>query len=365
MRNSKSKIDNLKINTSEAIILLNGEKFDFRGCYTVKDIKNKIISEIIPLCRKCGFERYCKFYKKREEQCNLCIRFLNNYLESTIKLIPKKSSWHVREYLDYLLHILRLLEKFNNWQGGILDKDILKWQGEEILNLDKHWFKEINLNLAHVIAKYFFIQPSEKNFYKYKVFVEGKHDKKALERISEEINFYFFETNIEVLGGEGEIKNNLKYIKKLISEGYDIFLLMDNEGNWRKVIQKELINKKLINEKEQVLIFKKALEDAFPWEIQKQAFLELEGINDNLKQKFGDDFFKKKSKIKIIERLHKMLLPYNVNFKKDFKEQFNQNLLKLFLKKENPFKVRCELIKIIKKLIKSIQNKKETFYRNL
>jgi len=353
------KMDNIKINSSKAVIHLKGKVFDFRDCSTLKDIKTKIIEEIIPLCRECGLERYCKFYKKEEEPCSLQIKFMNNYLESTIKFIPKNSSVHMKEYIEYLLHILRLLEIFNNWQGGILDKDILKWQGEAILNLDKYWFKKLNLELAYVIDKYFFIQPAEKNFYRYKIFLEGKDDREALKNISEKLNFYFFEERIEALDGEGETKNTIRYIKKLISDGYDIFFLMDNEGSWYNVIKKELINKSLICEKEQIFKFKKALEDSFPWQIQKKAFLELNGIPipDNLKNQFNEKFFKARSKFKITDRLQKALLPHEINFKRNFKEKFNQNLLKFFLEEGNIQKNRCELVQRIKQIIKAVNDK--------
>jgi len=363
MRNFNT--DNIKINTSEAIIVdSKGEIIDLMNCITVREVKNKIIEEFIPLCRKCSFARFCKFYEK-DEHCPLQVKFMNNYLDSTIRFIPKNRSVYIKEYLDYLIHLLKLLERFNNWQGGILDENCLKWQGEEVLNFDKYWFKKINLELAHVIDKYLFIQPSEKHFYRFKVFVEGKDDKRVLENIIWKVGFYIGEEYIETLKGEGEVKNTIKYIQKLISEGFDIFFLMDNEGNWYKVVKKRLINTNLINEREQVFKFKKALEDSYPWQVQKEAFLKL-NMPDDIKQQSNDNFFRNaiKGKSKIVDILQCELSKYKINFKKDYKEKFNQFLLKIFLMKKNIQKSHCGLIQTIKQLIKSINLRRDKFYIN-
>jgi len=356
---NKIKIEKIKVNTSHSIIVVDGEVFDFRKCSTLKDLRDKIIDEVIPLCRKCAFAQFCKFYKK-DEPCRFQKRFIENYLISTIRFIPKNSAAHIKEYLEYTLHILRLLENFNNWQGGILDKDILEWQGEAILSIDKYWLKKINLEIAYIIDKYFFIQPSEKDFYRFKIFVEGKDDKRAFIKVAEKLNFYIPEDRIEYLEGEGKVKIMMKYVQKIISEGIDVFFLMDNKGNWYKEVKKKLVNKNLINEKEQVFKFKKSLEDSYPWNIQKEAFLSLE-IQEELKKKINDNFFKERDAEKIVDKIHKILFN-KVNFKKNLKERFNQALLKIFLEKENILESSSELVKKIKQVLRSINKRKKSFY---
>lgn len=355
-------IERIELNTSSTIICLpDDSSFDFRDCKDISQIKIKIENEFIPLCsRSKSAHVYCsRFLKGREEKiCPLQLTFLNNYLESTIRFIPKHSAYHVKEYLEYLLCLLRLVDKFNQWQGGILNKSILKWQDEAILRFDKYWFRDINLELAKVIDKYISIEPTDNSFYRFKIFVEGKDDQAAITKVGEKIQFYIFSDSIELLEGEGNVQNNIRFINKLIKDNWDIFFFMDNEGKWYKAVKKHFLDKNLIKN-EQIFKFNKSLEDSYPWQIQKQAFEQLNVSNG--RTQFNESFFRTKSKLKLVDRIQKILLKLQINFKKDYKEDFNKNLLNCFL--QDYIIKNCELVRNIKRVMKLISEHQKAFYQ--
>lgn len=356
------KIGSLKIDTSESLLKVSdGLILDLTECVNVREVKSKIIDYFIPLCSKRkSAHQYCRSIIKGsgEESCPLQVKFLSNYLEATVRFIPKKSSYHVKRYLEYILYVLKLVDSFNQWQGGVWNKGILKWQGEASFRFDKYWFNDINLALANVISCYSSIEPAEKSYYRYKVFIEGVNDKRALQEVSSKIGSYVFDENLEVLGGEGESKNNIRYITHLIREGTDVFLLLDNEGNWYKHIEKGLISKGVIT-KDQILKFDKALEDSFSSDTQFKAFGCLL-LKSEIKESFPESYFKKKSRVKLVDRIQKDLIKKGINFKDKLKESFNEKLLDEFLKKSEL--ETCELLKMITKLNNLIKKRRKFFY---
>jgi hypothetical protein len=352
----------IKLNTSESIIFHEGEWIDFRNCVNAEEVKAKIEHDAVSYCRrKTAGHNYCLKRLKDSDfhQCFLQKDFLNNYFKATVGFIPKASSHFVKIYIEYLINVIDLVKDFSLWRDSILNKRILSWQGELIMYSDEFQLNKINEELSKILSKFRSIRPIEKNRYRYKIFVEGIDDQRALTEIGEKINCFLFPDNFEVIGRISNIQNSIILIKNLKKENWDIIILLDNNEKWKNKINQLLLKQKIIS-KANIIFLKKSLEDSYPAEIQYKAFRELQ-INPNIKYNFLKKYFYNSDEIEITSKLQKDLIHNKINFKKNFKEQYNKILLQKYLEDLSASEIKDTIIMLYKKT----ESNKRKFYKTL
>lgn len=353
------RLSSIKLNTSESVVFNDEKWIDFRTCSTAQEVKDKIIHDALSYCRrKTTSHAYClrKLKGSDFEPCFLQKDFLNNYFKATVGFIPKSSSHFVKEYIQYLLYIIELVKDFSLWQDGIMNKKILNWQGEMVMKFDESQLHRVNEDLSKVLGKFKAIRPIERSLYRYKIFVEGIDDQRALTEIGKEIQYWFFADNIEVMGGISNIQNSVSLIKQLRKDNWDIILLLDSNDVWKRKVMNLLIKPKVLS-RNNIFYFKKSLEDSYPAAIQYKAFVKLE-IKTELDVK--EDFFREKNRDAVVSKLQKTLIKKGIDFKDKHKEKYNQLLMQEYLDDLSG----CELLEMLKVLSKKIEKDKRQFYQS-
>ena len=323
----RTSLKHIRLNTSSSKILFDDKYIDFTECSTADNINEKIKNEALDFCRrKSTTHEYCLSRLKRGETklCFLQVHFLRSYLTHSVGFIQKDNPTHVKSYIEYLLSLTKLVSLFSFWRDSILNATTADWLGEMLVKNDGFWLNKTNVELAKSLELHRFVSPNERNYYKYKIFVEGPSDQRAIYEIGLKIGQYIYFEGIEVIKGVGNIKNSLSLIDKYKNENKDIFFLIDQNREWEQKIKKKLVNPKKVNKKN-IFQFKKSLEDAYPINIQFLAFSELKIPNS---ERINKAFFQRNIDTDIVNKIHKELLKDKIDFKNKYKEEFNKLLLK-------------------------------------
>ena len=340
---------------------------DFDDVKTVIDFKKKVIENYVILCRKCAAFRYCKFRNDKEDKCGLSEKFINNYIDKTIKTIFIEDSYSIKEYVRSIIYILKILERFENWKGVYLDDSISKWFGPSYPKINLHASCDLLESLSKYLNAYRHFNIERE--YKFRLFVEGDCEAENMPEVINGIGLpcYVSKDDVINLRGAGNLSKKQRRIELLLKEfkknSINIFMILDNDSGTRRSVD-DLIGMNLLK-RDNVFIFKKAFEDAFPMEVIMKSLQEM-GKPDllrieekDLKKILSSDRF-------ITKEIDKYLRGISSTFrisdeKKKFARFLGNNLISNFetgkLKRKRP-----EILIVIRKLSKLLSMESHKFY---
>lgn len=262
---------------------LNGETINFSEITTIQDLKNKIASNYIAVCRKCGFSGNCKFYyESKDDTCRLIATCLSNYIDMNIKSIDIGNRNKTIEFIKSCISLSRLFEDFINWIGIYSDK-YFNWYFESMHpSLNSAYSHNALQHLSYFLKSCRWVDTNRVK--RFIILVEGDSEYYSLPSIFSALGIIGVNSNIKNsvkfinLKGKGSLQENRikDNLNRFREAEIDYFLILDKDAS--SYIDK-LGN---LVENEHILLWDNNFEDEFPIEKIVEKVIE---IRPDLKDK--------------------------------------------------------------------------------
>ena len=155
---------------------------------TLSGLQDIIISNFVPLCRKCAFSDFCKFCDRSEPPCPILVKVIQNYFQTNFKSLKMRSAYHITEFIKSAIRLIEIFNMFENWKGIYFDEGFNNFFEGMHPYINEFYGHEILVHLSHYLDDYRAIDTGRTK--KVVIFVEGDSEYNSIPDIFSKLGVF-------------------------------------------------------------------------------------------------------------------------------------------------------------------------------
>lgn len=289
-----------KINLENIFLFdINSKKNKFKSV-SFDELNKYLYENWVPTvnCDKCARSEYCKYPKEESEKlglpvdkfymkCGVVAGVIRNYINGFKDLLLKMEDDDLQRFFDGLWGVKDFVWDSESYIGTLADDYSVDWY-KSVTGGDIKWLFTGIIKLRNKLdrAAEEFSKIKTIGFEQKMLFVEGWSEERFIKEIrnSKFMGGSAHNYPIKVYDGKSNIKTRIhELIKDYSKKGYEIYLQVDFDGKDSNGAVKQLIDKKLVKEKN-VFAFKNDFEMSFPPRLMYETLIclqQIEGVSEN------------------------------------------------------------------------------------